>query len=114
MKRLLILIVPAFLAACANTGVVPMDRGVMMISKDSAKVGGGISMAVRAEVYQEANAHCAKAGRTAETLDLLMQPGMPGRLGNVTLQFRCVINHGEGQAVRLQREADLVIETRQR
>lgn len=113
MKKFIIIAAASMLGACANSGVVQMSQNSYLISKDSAKVGGGISQAVRIEVYQEANAFCAKSGRFVETQDLLMQPGMPGRLGNVTLQFRCTIT-GDSNGVPLQQGPDQVIEVRRR
>jgi hypothetical protein len=113
MRKIFILASIAMLGACANTGVVQMERGTYIISKDSAKFGGGISQAVRIEVYQEANAFCSKNGKFVETQDLLMAPGVPGRLGNVTLQFKC-IDSPEGKAIHLQRTPDSIIEIRHR
>ena len=116
MKKLIALAVVASLAACANTGVVLMDQHTYMISKDSAKFGGGISMAVRAEVYQEAGAFCAKEGKAVDTLDLMMLPGRPGQLGNVTLQFQCIDKSLAGaKPIRLEERGSVqVIEVRQR
>lgn len=83
-----------------------------MISKDTAKFGGGISMTTRAEIYQEANAYCAKSGKVMETQNLEMLPGRPGQLGNVTLTFRCIVD--DGKTIQLQKTPDQVIEIRQR
>lgn len=78
------------LSACASSGVVPLTADKFMISKNTAKFGGGISASAAAEVHEEANDFCAKQGKKMETVDLQLSPGRAGSLGNVTLQFRCV------------------------
>jgi hypothetical protein len=106
MKTLISLAIVSTLAACANTGVVQMSRDTFMVSKDSAKFGGGVSNAVRIEVYQDASSFCAKSGRYVETKDLQLTPGVPGRLGNVLLQFQCTASGDTGAVIG--REIELV------
>lgn len=79
-----------FLVACASSGVYPLAGDKLMISKNTAKVGGGISAAATSEVHQEADAYCAELKKKVEVTDLQMSPGRFGSLGNVTLQFRCI------------------------
>lgn len=78
------------LTGCASSGVVPLTADKFMISKNTAKLGGGISASAAAEVHEEANDYCIKQGKKAETVDLQLVPGRAGSLGNVTLQFKCV------------------------
>ncbi len=78
------------LTGCASSGVVPLTTDKFMISKNTAKFGGGISAAAASEVHEEANDFCSKQGKKMETVDLQLVPGRAGSLGNVTLQFRCV------------------------
>lgn len=78
------------LSACASSGVVPLAADKFMISKNTAKFGGGISASAAAEVHKEANDFCAQHGKSTETIDLQLSPGRAGSLGNVTLQFKCV------------------------
>ena len=89
MKNLGILIVLA-LAGCASTGVVPMDKGTYLVSKKSPQVGFGPPVAVKAEVYAEANAFCEKDGKAVETLHLEVTNAGLARSGAVELQFRCI------------------------
>jgi hypothetical protein len=99
MKHITTIAVVAMLGACANSGVVQMSRDTYMVSKDSAKFGGGVSNAVRMEVYQDAGAFCAKSGKYVETRDLQLTPGVPGRLGNVMLQFQCTTKGDTGAII---------------
>jgi len=78
------------LTGCASSGVVPLTADKFMISKNSAKFGGGISASAASEVHEEANDFCSKQGKKMETVDLQLVPGRAGSLGNVTLQFKCV------------------------
>jgi predicted outer membrane repeat protein len=87
--KLLALSIPFFLAACASSGVVQMGGDKMMISKNTAKFGGGISASAAAEVSQEAEAYCAERKKKVEVIDLQLSPGRAGSLGNVALQFKC-------------------------
>lgn len=78
------------MTGCASTGVVPMDKGTYLVSKKSPQVGFGPPVAVKAEVYAEANTFCEKEGKAVETLRLeVTNPGL-ARSGAVELQFRCV------------------------
>lgn len=79
-----------FLSGCASSGVVPLTTDKFMISKNTAKIGGGISASAASEVHQEANEFCTTQGKKVETVDLQLTPGRAGSLGNVTLQFRCI------------------------
>lgn len=78
------------LAGCASSGVVPLSNDVFMISKNTAKFGGGISASAASDVHGEANDFCTKQGKKVEAVDLQLTPGRAGSMGNVTLQFRCV------------------------
>ena len=78
------------LGGCANTGVVPMDRGTFMISKRSGQIGLGPPIGAKADVYQEANSFCAKSGMVVETIKVDETDGGFARPASVALQFRCV------------------------
>jgi len=78
-----------FLAGCASSGVVSLDDDEFVISKATARVGGGISASALADVRKEANDFCAKQGKQMEKVDLKLTPGNIGVLGSVVLQFRC-------------------------
>lgn len=81
--------VALLLVGCASTGVVPMDSGTYMIAKRSAQAGFGPPDGVKADVYREANAFCAKQQKTVETIKLDVTDSGFARPGNVSLQFRC-------------------------
>jgi hypothetical protein len=78
------------LSGCASSGVMPLSSDKFIVSKNTAKFGGGVSAAAAAEVNEEANEFCAKRGQKAETIDLQLTPGRFGSMGSVTLQFKCV------------------------
>lgn len=89
MKYLSALLVLA-LSACANTGIVPMDKGTYLIAKKSPQVGLGPPIAIKGEAYAEANEFCAKDGKVVETLKLEETNSHIGRAAAVSLEFRCV------------------------
>lgn len=78
------------LSACANTGIVPMDKGTYLIAKKSPQVGFGPPIGIKGEVYTEANEFCAKEGKTVETLNLEETNAGFARSAAVSLKFRCV------------------------
>ena len=77
-------------AGCANTGVVPMDKGTYLIAKKSPQVGFGPPVGIKGEAYTEANAFCAKDGKAVETIKLDETNSGFGRAAAVSLEFRCV------------------------
>lgn len=87
--KFILLAAPILLVACASSGVHSMGSDKFMISKNTAKFGGGISASAAADVHQEANAYCAAKNKKMESVDLQLTPGRAGSLGNVTLQFKC-------------------------
>ena len=89
--RLLLLISAIALAAsgCAGPGVVPMGRDTYMIAKDgSFSTFGGA--AVKAELYQEADAFCGKKGKQLMPVKEASRDSGYGRYANAELQFRCL------------------------
>lgn len=87
--KYILAVVAVVLVSCSSTGVVPMDGGTYMIAKRSAQAGFGPPNGVKADVYREANAFCAKEHKTVETVNLEMTDSGFGRPGSVSLQFRC-------------------------
>lgn len=79
----------ALLGACA-TNIVPADGDTYLATKTSAKGMFASASGVKADVYEEANAFCAKKGLQVETVNVKAQNGVPFRSGNAELQFRCV------------------------
>ena len=79
------------LSGCASTGIVPMDRGTYMISKQSAAGLFGTPDGVRADIYTEANEFCARTGQAVETVNAEIKAAIPFvRTGSAMLQFKCV------------------------
>lgn len=78
------------LAGCASTGVVPADRGELLIIKKSPQVGFGPPVGIKADVYREANEHCGRIGQRIETLELKETPAALAQSAAVSLRFRCV------------------------
>jgi hypothetical protein len=89
MKRGVILLV-AGLIGCANTGIVPMDKGTYLIAKKSPQVGFGPPISIKGEAYSEANEFCAKEGKAAETVKLEETNSGFARSAAISLEFRCV------------------------
>ena len=78
------------LSACANTGIVLMDKGTYLIAKKSPQVGFGPPIGIKGEAYTEANEFCAKEGKTVETLKLEETNAGFARSAAGSLEFRCV------------------------
>ncbi len=90
MKR--IVLVLAALSGCASTGVIQTDPGVYMLAKQSA---GGLFVSgeeVKADLYIEANAFCAKqGGRQVQTINAESANAIPfAHTSQAKIAFRCV------------------------
>lgn len=78
------------LVGCSSTGVIESGADSFIVSKRSAQVGFGEPIAAKADILQQANAHCAKLGKVIERIREESQPSGFGRPGSATLEFRCV------------------------
>jgi hypothetical protein len=89
-KLCLIILISLFLAGCASTGVVPMNKDTYLIGKRSAQFGLGPPVGAQADVYREANEFCSKQNMKVETVNFELTDSMPFRPGSVALEFRCI------------------------
>lgn len=89
MRLLLVTALAIAIAGCSGPGVVPMGRDTYMIAKDGSftTFGGG---AVKAELYQEADAFCGKKGKQLMPVKEASRDSGIGRYANAELQFRCL------------------------
>ncbi|MNM53660.1 hypothetical protein D3C81_647650 [compost metagenome] len=89
MRLLLVSTIALFITGCSGPGVVPMGRDTYMIAKDGSftTFGGG---AVKAELYQEANAFCESKGKQLMPVKDASRDSGYGRYANAELQFRCL------------------------
>lgn len=79
-------------AGCASSsGVVPMGRGLLSITKQQGTGFPGLGN-LKAEVYQEAAAHCSVQKKDFEVVDYseTKPPYILGNYPRVDLSFRCV------------------------
>jgi hypothetical protein len=91
MKPLFVLLLGALLLSSCATGIVPTDKGAFMASKTSAGGAFGSPQSLLAELYEEANLHCAKSGQAVETLGTNPENGIPFvRPARASLNFRCI------------------------
>jgi hypothetical protein len=90
MAKLSLSIAALLLAGCANTGIVPMDKGTYLIAKKSPQVGFGPPIGIKGEAYTEANEFCAKEGKAVETLKYEETNSGFARAAAVSLEFRCI------------------------
>jgi len=79
-----------FLVACADTGIVPMDKDTYHISKKSPQVGFGPPIGIKGDAYAEANDFCNKTGKAVKTLKLEETDSGFARAAAVSLEFRCI------------------------
>jgi hypothetical protein len=101
-----------FIVGCASTGVVKVGEDTFMIGKKDGTPGLGVSLSNKAEVYKEANDFCQRDNLEFQVIRELVTPARPAQLGSTEIQFKCV-KKGSG-TLPLQREADRVIEIRNR
>ncbi len=79
-----------FLVACADTGIVPMDKDTYLISKKSPQVGFGPPIGIKGEAYADANEFCNKTGKAVKTIKLDETNSGFARAAAVSLEFRCI------------------------
>lgn len=90
--RVGLLIAAALLAGCAsNSGVVPAGNGTFNITKQQATGFPGIG-SMKAEVYQDAAAHCGLQKRDFTVINYqeTVGPYIFGNYPRVDLVFRCL------------------------
>jgi hypothetical protein len=64
---------------------------MFVISKQSAAGIFGTSGGVRADIYTEANAFCARSSKSVETVNLDIKDAVPFvRTSSATLEFKCI------------------------
>ena len=89
-KTFVVTLVAMLVGGCA-TGIVPTDKGAFMASKSSAGGAFGDPQGLLADLYVEANEHCAKSGQVVETISTKPESGIPFvRPARASLNFRCV------------------------
>ncbi|AZO87093.1 hypothetical protein Q8X48_22150 [Pseudomonas sp. QLc11A] len=89
MRLLLVSTIALLIAGCSGLGVVPMGRDTYMIAKEGSftTFSGG---AVKAELYQEANAFCESKDKQLMPVKDAFRDSGYGRYTNAELQFRCL------------------------
>lgn len=75
---------------CSATGVVPMDKGIYLVSKKSPQVGFGPSVTLKADVYKQANEFCSKQNKEVETVNFESTEAGLAKSPTASLQFRCL------------------------
>ncbi len=78
------------LTACASSGVIQVDPDTYLVAKRSPQLGFGAPVGATADVYKEANAFCARQGKSVETVNLDQENSAFGRPASASLKFRCV------------------------
>ncbi|VTU38290.1 hypothetical protein H4CHR_04386 [Variovorax sp. PBS-H4] len=90
MRKTLALVALAALAGCASpTGIVPIGDGIYM----SSKLGGMTTYSggqVKAELFKEADAFCAKSGKKLSPVTSTSQDVIVYNYASAEIQFRCV------------------------
>lgn len=80
------------LAGCAsNSGITPIGKDTYMVSRQAATGFSG-SGTLKAEAFQEANAHCTKEGKTLEVISTqeAQPPYVFGNYPKAEVQFKCL------------------------
>lgn len=79
------------LAGCASSGVVPTGPGTFLISKTSAGGAFVSGASVKADLIKEADAFCARDGKTVQVLTSDAKNAIPfARMPSAEVNFRCV------------------------
>lgn len=91
MKINLIVITLLFLFGCAsNPGIINISPDTYMITRiDKAGIFGNAS-AMKAKVFQEANAFAAAQDKVAIPISINETPTAPGRFASIEYQFRVI------------------------
>lgn len=107
--------IAALLVGCSSTGPVQISKDTYMISKQSA---GGMFVqpaAIRADIIREAAAFCMKSNKEFQLNSYNDTNALPGRAPASEINFVCLdANDPELARLKLRKEADTVIEMRQR
>lgn len=78
------------LAACASSGIIPIGQETYMVTKQST-TGFHSASSVKAEIFPEAAAFCAKLGKEMQPVADSGIDGVPGRsFASAELTFRCL------------------------
>jgi hypothetical protein len=86
----LVSITAAALIGCTSSGPVPMGIDTFMITKQSS-TGFHSAGSVKADIYREANKHCAGLGRQFQPVQDRGVDGVPGRaFANAEVVYRCL------------------------
>jgi hypothetical protein len=115
MKYSLAAIAVAILAGCAsNSGIIPIGTDTYMVTRQ-ASTGFSGSGTLKAEAFQEANAHCNSQGKTLQVVSTneAQPPFVFGNYPKAEVQFMC-LSAGDGELARpkLKPKADLSVEVK--
>lgn len=93
MKHIVQLLLPlSLLAGCAsNSGIIPIGTDTYMVTRQAATGFSG-SGTLKAEAFQEANAHCAKEGKALEVVSTqeAQPPFVFGNYPKAEVHFKCL------------------------
>lgn len=114
MNRLVILST-LLLAGCAsNSGIIPIGKDTYMVSRQAATGFSG-SGTLKAEVFREASALCAKQGKSLQVISTeeAQPPFVLGNYPKAEVQFMC-LNYGDAELGRpkLKPKADVSVEVK--
>jgi hypothetical protein len=109
MLRLAVISLAITVAGCSGPGVVPMGRDTYMIAKDGSFTTFG-GAAVKAELYQEANAFCESKGKHLMPVKDSSRDSGYARYANAEVQFRCLdANDPELRRPTMESDTDMKI-----
>lgn len=91
MNKLLLVVFLSLIASCAsNPGIINISPDTYMITRiDKAGIFGNAA-AMKANVFQEANAFAASQGKVSIPISINETPVAPGRFASIEYQFRVV------------------------
>jgi len=114
MKKVLMVFFLSVIASCAsNPGIINISPDTYMITRiDKAGIFGNAA-AMKAEVFQEANAFAASQGKVSIPISVNETPVTPGRFASIEYQFRVVAKDDpEHSRVSLNPRPDHVTESK--
>lgn len=115
MKKIIALLGIA-LTGCASTGPVQISKDTYMNSKNGSGGIFGTTTILRSELIKESSAFCTKDGKVFQLNSTQDRPAGSGQpFATSEIYFMCLdANDPEVARIKQQRQADAVIETRQR
>ena len=114
MKKTILLFVVALGGCASNSGIIPIGKDTYMVTRQAATGFSG-SGTLKAEAFQEANAHCNSQGKSLQVISTneAQPPFVFGNYPKAEVQFMCLRgDDAELGRPKLRQKADMTVEVK--